>query len=190
MNSQKFKPVPAEWKTILNQTEIERSISRISYEILEKHPDLTKVAIVGIKTAGEFIARRIQARIREIENREVPLGCVDITLYRDDIVLSPIQPTLKGTDIPFNITGTKIILVDDVFYTGRTVRAALDAIIDFGRPESIELACLIDRGHREFPIRPDFVGKNIPSQKIDFVRLVLEEQGYQDSAYYITGKVK
>lgn len=177
------KSVPPEWKLLLDPETISRCISRISYQILEKNRDLSHLAIVGIRTGGEFIGRRIQQKISEIEGVEVPFGVIDITLYRDDLSHALAQPTLKGTDIPFPITGARIVVVDDVFFTGRTVRAALDAIIDFGRPACVELACLADRGHRELPIRPDYVGKNLPTQRSDFVRVRLAEQGFEDGVY-------
>ncbi len=180
------KSVPAEWKLVLDSETISRAISRMSFQILEKNRDLERLAIVGIRTCGEFIGQRIQSRIKEIEGLEVPFGVVDITLYRDDISHNLNQPTLKGTDLPFDITGARIVLVDDVFYTGRTVRAALDAIIDFGRPHCVELAALADRGHRELPIRPDYVGKNLPTQKSDFVKVRMGEQGFEDGVYIIT----
>ncbi len=178
-----FKSVPEDWKLVLDAQAIKRAISRLSYEIVEANPDVSNLAIVGIKTGGEYLARRIHRRISEIEGREPLFGVIDITLYRDDLSLSREQPSLKGTDLPFRISGTNIVLVDDVLYTGRTVRAALDAIIDFGRPKCVQLAVLADRGHRELPIRPDFVGKNLPSNREQFVRLRLEEFGYEDGIY-------
>lgn len=184
--SQQFKPVPEFWKPVLDPQIMSRCISRISYEILEKDPDLSKLAIVGIRTGGEYIAKRIHQKIEAIENAKVAFGVIDITLYRDDLSHSNAQPTLKGTDLPFSISGSRIILVDDVLYTGRTIRAALDAIIDFGRPSKVELACLVDRGHREVPIRPDYVGKNLPTNRNEFVRVRLEELGYQDGVYLIS----
>jgi pyrimidine operon attenuation protein/uracil phosphoribosyltransferase len=181
----KPKTVPNHWKLVLDSEVINRSIARMSYQILEKHPDTSRLAIVGIRTCGEFIGKRIHEKLQEIANVTIPFGVIDITLYRDDISNSLNQPTLKGTDLPFHITGAHIIIVDDVFYTGRTVRAALDAIVDFGRPSCVELASLVDRGHREFPIRPDYVGKNLPTQKSDFVRVRLSEQGFADGVYLI-----
>ena len=180
-----IKQVPSDWKPVLDPDTIARCIARMSYQIVEKNRELNRLAIVGIRTCGEFIGKRIQQRIKEIEGVEVPFGVVDITLYRDDLSHALTQPTLKGTEIPFHITGSRIILVDDVFYTGRTVRAALDAIIDFGRPDCVELASLVDRGHRELPIRPDYVGKNLPTQRSDFVRVRLSEQGFADGVYLI-----
>ena len=138
--------VPADWKRVLDASTISRSLSRISYEILEQHRDLKRLSIVGIRTGGEHLGLRIKKKIEEIEGVEVSFGVVDITLYRDDISHSAVQPILKGTDLPFEVSGSRIILVDDVLYTGRTVRAALDAIIDFGRPNCVELAVLVDRG--------------------------------------------
>ncbi len=177
--------IPDFWKEVVDAETIERCLTRISYEIVEKDRDLQKLALVGIRTGGEFIAQRIHQKIQEIENREVPFGVIDITLYRDDLSDSLEQPTLKGTDLPFSLSGHRIVLVDDVLYTGRTVRAALDAIIDFGRPALVELAVLADRGHRELPIRPDYVGKNLPTHKDDFVRVRLREGGYTDGIYLI-----
>ena len=159
----------------------------MSFQILEKNREIQQLAIIGIRTCGEFIGKRIQSRIKEIEGVEVPFGVVDITLYRDDLS-NLTQPTLKGTEIPFHITGSRIILIDDVFFTGRTVRAALDAITDFGRPDCVELAALADRGHRELPIRPDYVGKNLPTQRNEFVKVRLEEQGFQDGVYLVPRK--
>ncbi|MCB0333725.1 MAG: bifunctional pyr operon transcriptional regulator/uracil phosphoribosyltransferase PyrR, partial [Bdellovibrionales bacterium] len=152
---------------------------------VEKDRDLQNLALVGIRTGGEFIAKRIHQKIQQIEKRDVPFGVIDITLYRDDLSDSLEQPTLKGTELPFSLSGHRIVLVDDVLYTGRTVRAALDAIVDFGRPALVELAVLADRGHRELPIRPDYVGKNLPTHKDDFVRVRLSEGGYQDGIYLI-----
>jgi pyrimidine operon attenuation protein / uracil phosphoribosyltransferase len=182
--------VPPDWKLVLDAETISRCISRISFEILERNRALRNLSLVGVRTCGEHLARRLQAKILEIEGVEIPLGVVDITLYRDDIGQALNQPTLKGTEIPFHITGSRIVLVDDVFYTGRTVRAALDAIIDFGRPDCVEFAALVDRGHREFPIRPDYVGKNIPTQKSDIVKVKLSEQGFEDGVYLIQRQAK
>ena len=183
-----LKKVPQDWKTLMDQETIERCVSRISYEILEKNRDLENLAVVGIRTCGEYIAKRLHERITKIENRNINFGVIDITLYRDDLSHSRSQPVLKGTDLPFTIAHSRIILVDDVLYTGRTVRSALDAIIDFGRPGCVELAVLADRGHRELPIRPDYVGKNLPTNKEDFVRVRLSEMGYQDGVYLIEKK--
>ena len=183
-----MKELPKGWRVLVDSETIARAISRISYEILEKNRDLSKLALVGIRTGGEFLAQRIRSRIKEIEGKEIHYGVIDITLYRDDISASDNQPTLKGTDLPFQITGSRIVLVDDVLYTGRTIRAALDAIIDFGRPSCVELAVLVDRGHRELPIRPDYVGKNLPTHKHDFLRVRLREQEFPDGIYIIENK--
>lgn len=179
------KAAPAHWKRVLDGEAIGRAISRICYEILERDRDVERLAIVGIRTCGEIIGRRIQQRLTEIGGGAPAFGVIDITLYRDDLSRSRSQPTLKGTELPFSVTGSRIVLVDDVLFTGRTIRAALDAIIDFGRPARVELAALVDRGHRELPIRADYVGKNIPSERGDFVRLRLSEQGLEDGVYVI-----
>lgn len=180
-----YKPVPTNWKKVIDTEIMSKTITRIAYEILEKNIDLNKLAIVGIHTGGEFIARRIHKKIEEIETRAIHFGSLDITLYRDDLTHQSTQPQIKNTNLPFDVDDSHIILVDDVFYTGRTIRAALDAIIDFGRPQCIELAVLLDRGHRELPIRADYVGKNIPTMREQFVRVRLEELGYQDAVYLI-----
>lgn len=181
------KSFPANWTQLLDADAVKRAIARMSYEIVERNADLGKLAVVGIRTCGEFLGKRLRDRISEIEKLNVPFGVIDITLYRDDLGSGQSQPMVKGTDLPFSVSGSRIIVVDDVFYTGRTVRAALDAIIDFGRPACVELAALLDRGHREFPIRPDYVGKNIPTSKQQSVRVRLEEQGFEDGAFLIGG---
>ena len=177
--------VPPSWNSIMDSDAIARAIARMSYEIVERNPDLSRLAVVGIRTCGEFIGARLRDKIAEVERLKIPFGVIDITLYRDDLGSGQAQPMVKGTDLPFSVSGSRIVLVDDVFYTGRTVRAALDAIIDFGRPSCVELAALIDRGHREFPIRPDYVGKNIPTSKSQSVRVRLSEQGHTDGAFLI-----
>ena len=164
-------------ETIMKAKDLDRILSRFAYEILERFKDRDNLAIIGIQTGGADLARRLVAKLGKLENREFDLGILDITLYRDDLALEKNQPVVRKTDIPFKISGKEIILVDDVLYTGRTVRAALDAIIDFGRPKFIALAVIVDRGLREFPIRPDFIGKTIqtqPDQKVE-VNLVEED---------------
>ena len=183
--SAKAKPVPKDWKLLMDEETIERAIARISYEIVEKDRDLKNMAIVGIRTGGEFLAKRIQERIQKIEGAKIAYGVIDITLYRDDLAQSGSQPLLRGTDLPFKIAGSRIILVDDVLYTGRTIRAALDAIIDFGRPRRVELVVLADRGFRELPVQADYVGKVIPTQREQLVRLRLTELGYKDGVYLV-----
>ncbi len=182
------KSVPRNWRLLMDEEVIARSIIRMCYEILEKDRRLDRLAIVGVRTCGEVIGRRMASRISEIEGVQVPFGVLDITLYRDDLSRSRAQPTLKGTDLPFPVTGARIILVDDVLFTGRTIRAALDAIIDFGRPACVELAALIDRGHRELPIRADYVGKNVPSDREEIIKVRLSELGEEDAAYLIPGQ--
>jgi pyrimidine operon attenuation protein/uracil phosphoribosyltransferase len=181
----KFKPVPREWQQVMDEGTIARAISRMSFEIVERDRDLSNLAVVGIRTGGEFLAKRLQQEIQRIEGVEVSYGVIDITLYRDDLLSAQSQPTLRGTDLPFRIAGSRIVLVDDVLFTGRTIRSALDAIIDFGRPRTVELAVLVDRGHRELPIQADYVGKNVACDRSQLVRVRLSEMGYKDGAYLI-----
>ena len=154
---------------------MERALKRISHEIIEKNKGVKDIALVGIKTRGIPIAKRIAGYIKDFENYEVEVGNLDITLYRDDLTEKFEQAHLNQTDINFDINNKNIILIDDVLYTGRTARAALDAIIDIGRPKTIQLAELIDRGHRELPIRADYVGKNVPTSENEIVRVELIE---------------
>ena len=168
-------------KTIMSEADIRRALVRIAHEISERNQGVQDLVLVGMRTRGVPLARRLAQTLRELEGVGVPLGELDITLYRDDLTLHSLQPVVRRTDIPVNITGKRVILVDDVLYTGRSVRAALDAVIDFGRPQSIQLAVLVDRGHRELPIRPDFVGKNLPTSRDEEVRvLLLEVDGRDD----------
>jgi pyrimidine operon attenuation protein/uracil phosphoribosyltransferase len=169
-------------KTILDEQAIGRALTRIAHEIIERNKGISDCILVGIKTRGVYIAQRLAKKIEEIEGEKVNLGEVDITLYRDDLThkTKDAQPELKGTDIRAAVTDKTVILVDDVLYTGRTVRAALDAIIDLGRPSQIQLAVLIDRGHRELPIRPDFIGKNVPTSKSEVVEARLTEVDGED----------
>ena len=172
----------------LQAEDIKRAITRIAHEILEKNKGTENLALVGIRTRGVTLARRIQDKISEIENTQLDLGILDITLYRDDLGAGKQNPVLKDTEIPFPIDGKQIILCDDVLFTGRTIRAAIDALMDFGRPGSVQLAVLIDRGHRELPIRPDFVGKNIPTSKDMKVQVMLVENDAEDQVLIINSK--
>lgn len=154
---------------------ISRILTRIAHEILEKNKGADDVILVGIKTRGAPLANRLAKRIKEIEDLIVPVGMLDITLYRDDLTRDADEPVIHGSKIEADINNKTVILIDDVLYTGRTVRAALDAIVDIGRPKNIQLAVLIDRGHRELPIRADYVGKNVPTSKNEMVNVKLEE---------------
>ena len=159
---------------VMDANGIERSLTRIAHEILEKNKGASNIAIVGIVTRGDLLAKKLVEKIEEIEGVRVPLGRLDISFYRDDFA-TYVSPEVLSTDIMFDIDGLDVVLVDDVLYTGRTIRAALDALMDIGRPETVQLAVLVDRGHRQLPIRADFVGKNVPSSKNESVRLFLEE---------------
>jgi len=165
---------------ILNKERISRGLTRIAYEILEMNRGTNDLVIIGIRTRGAFLAQRLAKKIQELEGNEVPVGILDITLYRDDLETAGHQAVVRKTEIPFTITGKRVILVDDVLFTGRTVRAALDALIDLGRPLYIRLVVLVDRGHREFPIQADFVGTTVPSAKDEVVQVFLEEEDGQD----------
>jgi len=171
------------WSSVMDADQVRRSITRIAHEILERNRGAQNLAIVGIRTRGEHLARRIQAKIEEIEKKPIPLGVVDITLYRDDLSNIAEQPLVRGTDLPFDVGKQTIVLVDDVLYTGRTVRAGLDAIIDFGRPRAVQLAVLCDRGHRELPIRADYVGKSLPTARGQVVQVVLSECDGEDGVF-------
>ncbi len=160
---------------VLNANDISRAISRIAHEILEKNKGPVNLVLVGIRTRGVSLSRRLQEKIKEIEQTTVGHGILDITLYRDDLSTGKKNPQMKKTEIPLPIEGKTIVLCDDVLFTGRTIRAAIDALMDFGRPASVQLAVLIDRGHRELPIRPDYVGKNIPTSKDMSVKVKLKE---------------
>ncbi|WP_040336243.1 bifunctional pyr operon transcriptional regulator/uracil phosphoribosyltransferase PyrR [Candidatus Magnetobacterium casense] len=167
-------------KELLNGTDISRIISRIAHEIIERNRGCTGLCIVGIQQGGVHLAGRIAEKIRSIENVDVPSASLDISFYRDDLGIRKTQPVVRKTHMPVDINGKTIILVDDVIYTGRTVRAAMDALMDFGRPAQIQLVVLIDRGHRELPIRPDYVGKNVPTSKSEDIRVFLEGRDQQD----------
>ncbi|WNB93976.1 bifunctional pyr operon transcriptional regulator/uracil phosphoribosyltransferase PyrR [Bacillus sp. NEB1478] len=162
---------------IMDEQAIRRALTRIAHEIIERNKGVNDIVLTGIKTRGEFLAKRLAERIEQIEGNSVSVGVIDITLYRDDLKIKTEnqEPQLKGTDIPVQVTDKKIILVDDVLFTGRTVRAAMDAIMDLGRAANIQLAVLIDRGHRELPIRADYVGKNVPTSSKEIISAALAE---------------
>lgn len=164
-------------RLILDEDAIRRALTRISHEMIEKNKGIQDCMLVGIKTRGIYLAQRLAHKIKEIEGASIPVGELDITLYRDDLSYETEteEPVLKGSYLPQGLQNHKVILVDDVLYTGRTARAALDALMDQGRPKSIQLAVLIDRGHRELPIRPDFVGKNVPTSKEELIAVQLHE---------------
>ena len=170
---------------VLNPEEMNRAITRIAHEILEKNKGAEQLALIGIRTGGAVLAKRFQEQIRTIENRQIPLGLLDITLYRDDLTEIGPQPSIGETEIDFDVDGKKIVLIDDVLFTGRTIRCALDALIDFGRPECIQLAVLIDRGHRELPIKPDYIGKNIPTAKNEKVVVKFKEHDGEDGVLVV-----
>ena len=160
---------------LMDEAALSRALMRISHEITEKNKGVENVVLVGIRRRGEPIARRIGENIRRIEERDVPVGSIDIRFYRDDLSRLEENPTVKKATLPFGVSGRDVVLVDDVIYTGRTVRAAIEAVFSCGRPRSIQLAVLIDRGHRELPIRPDFVGKNIPTSRSELIEVRLPE---------------
>jgi pyrimidine operon attenuation protein/uracil phosphoribosyltransferase len=162
---------------VMDADRMSRALTRIAHEILERNRGLDEIALVGIRTRGVPLAKRLARALKEINGDDVPTGALDITLYRDDLMRHPVgpQPVVRRTEIPFSIDDRKILLVDDVLYTGRTIRAALDALIDFGRPRAIQLIVLVDRGHRELPIKADYVGKNLPTSLKQSVQVRLEE---------------
>ncbi len=168
---------------ILSKEDIKRAITRISHEILERNTEPEDIDIVGIRTRGYVLAERIASIIENIDGVKPPVGALDITLYRDDLSDVSEQPVIHNTEIDFDIESKNLILVDDVLYTGRTIRSALDALIDFGRPTTIQLAILVDRGHRELPIRADYVGKNLPTAKKEAVQVMLEETDGEDRVF-------
>jgi pyrimidine operon attenuation protein / uracil phosphoribosyltransferase len=168
---------------IMDESSILRVITRISHEIIEKNKGVEDIVFIGIQRRGVPLAKMISAKIEEVENKKIPVGILDITLYRDDLSMLAEHPIINGTDIDFVIAGKKIILVDDVLYTGRTARAAIEAVMDIGRPMAIQLAILIDRGHRELPIRADYVGKNVPTSKDEVVNVKIKDI---DGLYQVT----
>ncbi len=166
-------------KEVADAVTMKRALTRISYEIIERNKGIQDIVLVGIKTRGIYIAQRLAERLKQLEDIDVPVGELDITLYRDD-VKDMEEPELHSSDVPVSIEGKEVILVDDVLYTGRTIRAAMDAVMDLGRPRKISLAVLVDRGHRELPIRADYVGKNIPTSKTEEIIVEMEERDGAD----------
>ncbi len=162
---------------VLDQQAIHRALTRIAHEIIERNKGIDNCVLIGIKTRGIYVAKRLAERIFQIEGLHIPVGELDITLYRDDLTheMKSHDPEVRGSDIPIDINGKTVILADDVLYTGRTVRAAMDALMDIGRPSHIQMAALVDRGHRELPIRADYIGKNIPTAKSERIVVTLEE---------------
>ncbi len=177
--------IPKDWKPVLADVQFDRALARMSYQLLERNEDLKSLAVVGIRTGGELLARRMLKHIEGISGIKLPFGVIDISLYRDDLANADESPVLQAVELDFPISGATIVLVDDVLFTGRTVRAALDAIIDFGRPSQVQLAVLVDRGYQELPIKPDYTGLNLTTAKSDFVRIRLKEQGVSQDAVYV-----
>lgn len=167
-------------KELMNKNDIDRALIRMAHEIIEKNKGTGKLCLVGIQRGGAHLAKRLASKIKLIEKKDIPVGSLDIAFYRDDLNIRKEQPIVRRTEIPFEVTDLKIILVDDVLFTGRSIRAAMDALIDMGRPASIQLAVLIDRGHRELPIKADYVGKNIPTALNETVEVNLVEEGAED----------
>jgi pyrimidine operon attenuation protein/uracil phosphoribosyltransferase len=167
-------------KELFNKKDIDRALTRMAHEIIEKNKGTDRLCLVGIQRGGVHLAKRLVSKIKEIEKKEIPVGSLDIAFYRDDLNIRKAQAIVRKTDVPFEVTDQKIILVDDVLFTGRSIRAAMDALMDIGRPAVIQLAVLIDRGHRELPIKADYVGKNIPSSLSENVEVQLQEEGLED----------
>ena len=169
-------------KTILDEQAIRRALTRLSHEVIERNKGVQNLVLVGIKTRGVYLAHRIAEKIQQIEGHPIEVGELDITLYRDDLTekTGNREPRIQGADLPININNRKVILVDDVLYTGRTARAAMEAVMDHGRPSSIQLAVLVDRGHRELPIRPDYIGKNVPTSNDEIVAVHVVEVDQKD----------
>jgi pyrimidine operon attenuation protein / uracil phosphoribosyltransferase len=168
-------------KELMNKTDIDRALTRMAHEVIEKNKGTDKLCLIGIQRGGAHLAKRLAAKIAHIEKKEIPVGSLDIAFYRDDLTIRKNQPIVRRTEIPFEVKDLKLILVDDVLFTGRSIRAAMDALMDIGRPALIQLAVLIDRGHRELPIKADYVGKNIPTSLSEKVEAKLEEEGYEDT---------
>ncbi len=175
-------------KEILNSKDLERALIRIAHEIIERNKGTKNLCLVGIQRGGVYLAKRLASQIESVEGEHIKVGALDITFYRDDLYIKKDQPVVRTTAIPFSITGKTVVLVDDVLFTGRSIRAAMDALIDFGRPAFIQLAVLIDRGHRELPIRADYVGKNIPTSINDSVEVYLKEENKKDKVVLIGGQ--
>jgi pyrimidine operon attenuation protein/uracil phosphoribosyltransferase len=173
---------------LVDEAGLQRIVTRISHEILEKNKGSNNLVLMGMRTRGEFLARRIGGKIKEIEKIEIPMGVLDVTLYRDDFRTRLKQPQVSVSNFTFDINEKDIILIDDVLYTGRTVRSALNVLMDFGRPSSIQLVVLVDRGHRELPIRADYVGKNIPTSPFEEVRVKMSEIDGEDAIYLVEAK--
>jgi pyrimidine operon attenuation protein / uracil phosphoribosyltransferase len=165
---------------VMEPDDVRRALTRIAHEVLERDRGVSDVVLVGIADRGDDLARRLAHEIRRIEGAEIPVGVLDITFYRDDIGMRAEAPEVHETRIPFDVSGKTVVLVDDVLYTGRTIRSAMDALMDLGRPRKIQLAVLVDRGHRELPIRADFVGKNVPTSRADDVRVLIDEVDGED----------
>ena len=174
-------------KVILNKEDVRRAVTRIAHEIVERNHGCDGIILIGVHTRGVPLAKRIAANIKAFEQAEVPVGDLDISLHRDDLTSQEVQPSMRPTNIPDDIEGKRIILGDDVLYTGRSIRAAMDALIDHGRPQSIQLVVLIDRGHREIPIRADFVGKNMPTSRDEEVEVRLKEVDGRDEVAIVKG---
>jgi pyrimidine operon attenuation protein/uracil phosphoribosyltransferase len=173
-------------RTLMSAEDIQRALVRVAHEIVEKNKGAKDLVLVGMQTRGVPLARRLAATIQDLEGISVPVGSLDISLYRDDLSSLSLKPTVHRTDVPVDVTDKQIVLVDDVFYTGRSIRAAMDALIDLGRPQSIQLAVLVDRGHRELPIRADYVGKNIPTSKNEEIKVEIKEVDGEDRVIIVS----
>jgi len=173
-------------KIIMTPEDIRRTLARIAHEIIERNKAIDQLILVGMRTRGVPLARRLAANIEDFEKSSIPVGALDISLYRDDLSSLDLQPIVQRTDIPTDVDGKSIVLVDDVLYTGRSIRAAMDALTDMGRPQSIQLAVLVDRGHRELPIRADYVGKNMPSSRHEEIQVQLVEPDGLDEVAIIS----
>jgi pyrimidine operon attenuation protein/uracil phosphoribosyltransferase len=173
---------------LMSKSDISRAIKRMAHEILEAHKGTENLVVLGVQRRGVPLAKKLVEAIKQVEGSEVPQGALDITFYRDDLSKLGPSPQVSSTEMPFDVSEKTVILVDDVLYTGRTVRAALDVIMDWGRPQAIRLAVLIDRGHRELPIRPDFVGKNVPTSQKEIIKVKVEE--FDDVEAVVVGEVE
>ena len=173
-------------RTLLSAEDMQRALVRVAHEIVERNKGAKDLVLVGMQTRGVPLARRLATTIQGLEGINVPVGSLDISLYRDDLSSLSLKPTVHRTDIPVDVTDKQIVLVDDVFYTGRSIRAAMDALIDLGRPQSIQLAVLVDRGHRELPIRADYVGKNIPTSKNEEIKVEIKEVDGEDKVIIVS----